>query len=97
MSRQLKFHALPELIQRIVALPRSANCELRIEVNSRYGKRYVSAEVWLRKRGGEWWRRNAVHFTPDELGPVLVALRKARTMLRVAPGRVSAADPGRGD
>jgi hypothetical protein len=84
MSRQLKFNAVPELVEQVAILPKSANSEVRFQVNRRYGKRYVSISLWFRKRGGEWWRRTAMHFAPDELDQALVALHKARTSLRIA-------------
>src|SRR5271169_395910 len=81
---KLKFNAIPDLIEAIAALPRSANNEFRVDVNRRYGKRYVSLGNWFRRKGGlEWWRREAVHFAPDELDAVLVALHRAREVLRM--------------
>ena len=85
MSTKLKFRALPELVALIATFTRSANSELRVEVNRRYGKRYVSASVWFRRRGmGDWWRRSALHFTPDELDAVLPALHLAGSAARIA-------------
>ena len=80
---KLKFNAPADLLELVAALPRSRSCEVRVEVNRKYGKRYVTIAVWLRKRGGEWWRRNALHFAPDELDAVLVALHKARNVIRM--------------
>jgi hypothetical protein len=84
MSTKLKFRALPELVALIATFTRSANSELRVEVNRRYGKRYVSASVWFRRRGmGDWWRRSALHFAPDELDQVIVALQAASATRRL--------------
>jgi hypothetical protein len=81
---KLKFNAVPDLVAAIAALPRSANCEFRIDVNLRYGKRYVSLGNWFKRKGGlGWWRREAIHFAPDELDAVLVALHKARNVIRM--------------
>ena len=83
MSTKLKFRALPELVALIATFTRSTNSELRVEVNRRYGKRYVSASVWFRRRGmGDWWRRSALHFAPDELDQVIVALQAAAEALK---------------
>ena len=81
---KLRFNAVPDLVEAIAALPRSANCEFRIDVNRRYGKRYVSLGNWFKRKGGvDWWRREAIHFTPDELDAVLVALHEARRIVRL--------------
>jgi uncharacterized protein YhjY with autotransporter beta-barrel domain len=80
---RLKFNAEPELLEQVAAMARSANSEIRVQVNYRYGKRYVTLGVFFRRRGGDWWRRNAIHLGPDELDAVLVALHKARNVIRM--------------
>jgi hypothetical protein len=84
MSRKLKFNAAPELIQLVAEVRQSANSQFRIQVNRRYGHTYVTLSLWFRKRGGDWWRRSAHHFTPDELDAVLPALRLAGSAARIA-------------
>ena len=80
---RLKFNAVPELLEQVAAWPRSANCEVRVQVSYRYGKRYVTIGAWFRRRNGDWWRRNALHFAPDELDAALVALSEARRVVRL--------------
>ena len=83
MSRKLKFNATPELVRLVGEVRQSANSEYRIQVNYRYGHRYVTLSLWFRKRGGDWWRRSAQHFTPDELDAVLVPLHEACNLARL--------------
>ena len=93
MSRKLKFNARPELIQQVGEVRQSANSEFRIQVNRRYGHTYATISLWFRKRGGDWWRRNAQHFTLDELDAVMVALHLARNVLRIAQGTPEPSNP----
>ena len=86
MSRKLKFNAAPELIRLVAEVRQSANSQFRIQVNRRYGHTYVTLSLWFRKRGGDWWRRSAHHFTPDELDAVLPALHLAGSTARIAQG-----------
>ena len=82
---RLKFNATPEMLEEVAVLPRSSNSQYRVTLNRRYGKRYVSLGNWFRRKGGlSWWRREAIHFAPDELDAVLIALHSARQSLRIA-------------
>src|ERR1017187_2736152 len=80
---RLKFNAVPELLEQVAAWPRSANCEVRVQGSYRYGKRYVTIGAWLRRRNGDWGRRNALHFAPDELDAALIALQEAARVERL--------------
>ena len=94
---KLKFNAIPDLLAEIASLPRSANSEVRVQVNRRYGKRYVTLALWFQRRGeGSWWRRNAIHMGPDELDQVLVALHEARRVLRLPQDVPEPPTPGDG-
>src|ERR1035441_4139876 len=80
---RLKFNAVPELLEQVAAWPRSANCEVRVQGSYIYGITVGTIGAWFRRRNGDWWRRNALHFAPDELDAALIALSEARRVVRL--------------